>query len=245
MKEQNASEKKKARWSGEKKFYVFTAIGCAAVMLAIIIIAVAVSGKDKVNNQVDNGNNNVEISTPDENVGGEDSGNEETVGGLPEGMILPLSAVTVLNDYGFYYNQTLNSYYEHMGMDFTAAAGTEVYVVEDGVVESIYKDDLLSGTEIVVKHGNGLRSLYRFVTETADLKVGMEITGTVRNVVDFGAFIDIGVHQDGLVHISEITDRYIKHPSEVLKVGQVVQVRIKEVDLKKNRIGLTMKKKNG
>ena len=77
-----------------------------------------------------------------------------------------------------------------------------------------------------------------------DLKVGMEVTGTVRNVVDFGAFIDIGVHQDGLVHISEITDRYIKHPSEVLKVGQVVQARVKEVDVKKNRIGLTMKKKN-
>ena len=75
-----------------------------------------------------------------------------------------------------------------------------------------------------------------------DLKVGMELTGTVRNVVDFGAFIDIGVHQDGLVHISEITDRYIKHPSEVLKVGQVVSVRVKEVDVKKNRIGLTMRK---
>lgn len=75
-----------------------------------------------------------------------------------------------------------------------------------------------------------------------DLKVGMEITGTVRNVVDFGAFVDIGVHQDGLVHISEITDRYIKHPSEVLKVGQVVQVRVKDVDVKKNRIGLSMRK---
>ena len=76
-----------------------------------------------------------------------------------------------------------------------------------------------------------------------DLKVGMELTGTVRNVVDFGAFIDIGVHQDGLVHISEITDRYIKHPSEVLKVGQIVTVWVKDVDVKKNRIGLTMKKK--
>ena len=75
-----------------------------------------------------------------------------------------------------------------------------------------------------------------------DLKVGMELTGTVRNVIDFGAFIDIGVHQDGLVHISEITDRYIRHPSEVLKVGQIVQVRVKEVDVKKKRIGLTMKK---
>ena len=76
-----------------------------------------------------------------------------------------------------------------------------------------------------------------------DLKVGMELTGTVRNVVDFGAFIDIGVHQDGLVHISEITERYIRHPSEVLKVGQIVQVRVKEVDVKKKRIGLTMKNK--
>jgi uncharacterized protein len=72
----------------------------------------------------------------------------------------------------------------------------------------------------------------------------MELTGTVRNVVDFGAFVDIGVHQDGLVHISEITDRYIRHPSEVLKVGQVVTVYVKDVDVKKNRIGLTMKKKN-
>ncbi len=78
-----------------------------------------------------------------------------------------------------------------------------------------------------------------------DLRVGTELTGTVRNVVDFGAFVDIGVHQDGLVHISEITERYIKHPSEVLKVGQIVKVWVKDVDVKKNRIGLTMKKKNG
>lgn len=74
-----------------------------------------------------------------------------------------------------------------------------------------------------------------------DLRPGMELTGTVRNVIDFGAFIDIGVHQDGLVHISEITDRYIKHPSEVLKVGQIVKVWVKDVDLKKKRIALTMK----
>jgi uncharacterized protein len=77
-----------------------------------------------------------------------------------------------------------------------------------------------------------------------DLKVGMELTGTVRNVVDFGAFVDIGVHQDGLVHISEIADRYIKHPSEVLAVGDVVTVRIKSVDVKKGRIGLTMRKES-
>ena len=79
------------------------------------------------------------------------------------------------------------------------------------------------------------------VMDIKDLKPGMELKGTVRNVIDFGAFVDIGVHQDGLVHISQITDRFIKHPSEVLSVGDVINVRILDVDLKKQRIGLTMK----
>ena len=74
-----------------------------------------------------------------------------------------------------------------------------------------------------------------------DLKEGMELTGTVRNVIDFGAFVDIGVHQDGLVHISQISDRFIKHPRDVLKVGDVVRVRVLSVDGKKKRIALTMK----
>ena len=74
-----------------------------------------------------------------------------------------------------------------------------------------------------------------------ELAEGQVFTGTVRNVVDFGAFVDIGVHEDGLVHISEITDRYIKHPSQVLSVGDVVQVAVKSVDLRRKRIGLTMK----
>ena len=74
------------------------------------------------------------------------------------------------------------------------------------------------------------------------LKAGMELTGTVRNVVDFGAFVDIGVHEDGLVHISQITNRYIKHPSEVLKVGDVVTVWVLSVDVAKKRIGLTMRR---
>ena len=75
-----------------------------------------------------------------------------------------------------------------------------------------------------------------------DLKAGMELKGTVRNVIDFGAFVDIGVHQDGLVHISQITNRFIKHPSEVLKVGQIVTVWVLSVDTDKKRISLTMKK---
>lgn len=74
-----------------------------------------------------------------------------------------------------------------------------------------------------------------------DLKEGMVLKGTVRNVIDFGAFVDIGVHQDGLVHISQITDKYIKHPSEELSVGQIVNVKVISIDLDKNRIGLSMK----
>ena len=79
------------------------------------------------------------------------------------------------------------------------------------------------------------------VMDLADLKPGMQLTGTVRNVVDFGAFVDIGVHQDGLVHVSQITDRFIRHPSEALTVGDVVEVTVLEVDEGKKRISLTMK----
>ena len=79
------------------------------------------------------------------------------------------------------------------------------------------------------------------ILDIKDLKPDMVLKGTVRNVIDFGAFIDIGVHQDGLVHISQICDRYIKHPSEVLKVGDVVDVKIISVDPEKNRISLTMR----
>ena len=78
------------------------------------------------------------------------------------------------------------------------------------------------------------------VLDIKDLTPGMELTGTVRNVIDFGAFVDIGVHQDGLVHISRMADKFIKHPSEVLKVGDVVKVWVVEVDEKKKRIALTM-----
>ena len=79
------------------------------------------------------------------------------------------------------------------------------------------------------------------VLEMKDLTPGMVLKGTVRNVIDFGAFVDIGVHQDGLVHISQICDRYIKHPLEALSVGDVVEVKVLDVDLQKKRIALTMK----
>jgi uncharacterized protein len=80
------------------------------------------------------------------------------------------------------------------------------------------------------------------IMDLSDLKPGMELTGTVRNVIDFGVFVDIGVHQDGLVHISELADRYVRHPSEVVKVGDIVKVRVLAVDPQKKRISLSMKK---
>ncbi|MEL7602821.1 MAG: Tex family protein [Bacillota bacterium] len=82
------------------------------------------------------------------------------------------------------------------------------------------------------------------IMEIGDLAPGMELMGTVRNVIDFGVFVDIGVHQDGLVHISELSDRYVKHPSEVVQVGDVVRVRVLSADPVKKRISLTMKLKD-
>lgn len=78
------------------------------------------------------------------------------------------------------------------------------------------------------------------VLDMKDLKVGMILKGTVRNVIDFGAFVDIGLHQDGLVHISQMTKRFIKHPLEAVSVGDIVEVKVISLDLAKKRIGLSM-----
>lgn len=79
------------------------------------------------------------------------------------------------------------------------------------------------------------------VKQFEDLKIDMEMTGTVRNVVDFGAFVDIGVKNDGLVHISQLSDKFIKHPMDVVSVGDTVKVKIISIDYDKHRVGLTMK----
>lgn len=174
MKEQNENETKKPRMNREKKFYLFTAIACAAVLIAIIVVAIAVTGEKRTENEVLRPpvtSENTGTSEPEE----EKPEDEKPVGGLPDGMIAPVGAVNVSNDFGFYHNQTLNSYYAHSGMDFAAEVGADVFAVEDGVVESIYKDDLLSGTEIVVSHADGLKSVYRFVTEAEGLKVGSQV----------------------------------------------------------------------
>jgi len=108
-------------------------------------------------------------------------------------------------------------------------------------------DDIITELE---KPGRDIRDdapapiLSTEVLEMSDLKPHMQLTGTVRNVVDFGCFVDIGVHQDGLLHISEMSDRFIKHPSELYATGDVIEVRIKAVDLQKKRISLTRKGMN-
>ena len=79
------------------------------------------------------------------------------------------------------------------------------------------------------------------VTDIKDVRVGMELNGKVTNVTDFGTFVDIGVHKEGLVHVSQLADRRVKSPSDVVKIGQVVRVRVTKVDLDRQRIDLTMR----
>ncbi len=108
-------------------------------------------------------------------------------------------------------------------------------------------DTLLDVADELIKPGRDVRDslpkpvLRSDILSLSDLKEGMIITGVVRNVTDFGAFVDVGVHQDGLVHISELSDTFVRNPQSIVKVGQSVQVRVKGIDIKKNRISLSMK----
>ena len=218
MKEQNEQKEKisaKKDWKkwfkGERRFYLFTAIGCALALTAIIVVAVAISGDTTSGPQVDSGHgsDNVVVIPPkddEQQVGGNDNENQQPVVKPDEGMVSPIANMNVLNDYGFYHNTTLNWFYEHAGVDFVADAGTEVMAVDAGTVESIYKDDILSGTEIVIAHGNGLKTVYRFVNEIDGLKVGDsvkkgEVIATVAeatgNEYKDGAHLHFEVHKDG------------------------------------------------
>jgi uncharacterized protein len=119
--------------------------------------------------------------------------------------------------------------------------------LKDYVTDSVGLPTLRDIVEELAKPGRDPREKFEAfsfderVNAVEDLKVGMWLPGIVTNVADFGAFVDVGVHQDGLVHISQIANRYIKHPSEVLKVQQKVKVRVMDVDLKRKRISLSMK----
>ena len=171
-KEIEVKAKKRKKWNGEKKFYLLTALGSALALVAVVVIAVAASSGGSVDkNQANNGGNNGD-NTQNEQPANPD---DKPTSSLPEGMIAPVETVSVLNDHGFFHDKTMDCYYAHQGVDFTAEAGTEVLAVEDGVVESIYTGDLLVGTEIVIDHGDGLKSVYRFVDEADGLKVGKTV----------------------------------------------------------------------
>lgn len=111
--------------------------------------------------------------------------------------------------------------------------GTDIYTLED-VIDCLKKPNRDPRDEMPQP------ILKSDVLELKDLKVGMQLQGTVRNVVDFGAFVDIGLHEDGLVHISKITDKYIKHPNEVLSVGDIIDCYVEEIKTDKNKVSLTM-----
>ncbi len=162
MKEEN--EKAGVR---NKKLYLYIALGCAAVLLcaAIIVTAVVLANRSRVSIDAgDNSGGQIEKPDPDQPV-------IET----PEEFISPVSVVSVLNEYGFYYNKTLGNYYEHMGVDFTAEVGSEVYAVASGTVESVYTSDVLVGTQITIDHGDGVKSVYQFVEAKEGLKAGDEV----------------------------------------------------------------------
>ena len=115
----------------------------------------------------------------DQTVGGgngDKTEDENQTATTPDGFVLPIAVAVTTNGFGFYYNQTLNNYYEHAGLDFSAEVGESVVAVDDGVVESVYVSDVLSGTEIVIDHGNGLKTVYRFVAQADGLKAGDSVS---------------------------------------------------------------------
>lgn len=137
-----------------------------------------------------------------------------------------------------------------LGKPETTEKLSRVNVEETAKTLNVGEPTLKDIIEELKKPGRDIRDLSKKVTlrhditDIKDLKENMVLEGTVRNIMDFGAFVDIGVHQDGLVHISQIADRYIKHPLEALKIGQIVKVKVIGVDVEKKRISLSIKQVN-
>ena len=148
----------------------------------------------------------------------------------------------MLKHYNLTYDDVKNHNLANLG-DLVEKEGAEKVAKECGVGEPT----LLDIIKELQKPGRDIRDslppveLRSDILSMEDLTVGMILNGVVRNVIDFGAFVDIGVHQDGLVHISQISKEYIKHPSEALKVGDQVRVKVIGVDLDKQRISLSIK----
>lgn len=205
LKEQNSREKKR-EMTKEKKFYLFTAIGCAVTLAAIILVAVLVPNQNAVDDPTLNRPHSSSTEQSSNTEKPDKDSSNEPVANTPEGMLMPLETVSIVNDYGFYHNVTLNKYYEHKGVDFIAEVGTQVLAVDDGVVESIYKDDVLTGTEITVDHGDGVKTTYRFIAVDEDMTVGKRVSrgdvlGTVAEAsgeeYKDGAHLHFEIKKDG------------------------------------------------
>jgi murein DD-endopeptidase MepM/ murein hydrolase activator NlpD len=176
MKEENGKKMNK-----QKRLYFYCILGCVAVALTFVIIATSVSLTNE--KQKEQANNPPAVEQPDDTdtptqkpiEKPDDTQQDKPVDTKPDGFVLPVTNAEVSNEYGFFYNSTLNNYYEHEGYDFVTAVGEKVYAVEDGTIESVYTSDVLSGTEIVVDHGNGVKTVYRFVAAREGLSAGVKV----------------------------------------------------------------------
>lgn len=143
--------------------------------------------------------------------------------------------------------KTINCSIEDIGTDKLASALAHVDISSSAKMLSVGEETLNDIIQELEKPGRDIRDINKKavlrndVTDITNLTIGMVLDGTVRNIVDFGVFVDIGVHQDGLVHISQLTNGYVKHPLDVVKIGQIVKVKVINVDVQNKKIGLSMK----
>ena len=187
------------KWSElikEKRFYYSLVAGGIAV-LSIVLVATLAAVTQQDEPSVDTGNSSLpSVDSGAGNVtGGSGDSTENTPVDAPQGMVMPIEGGALTNDYGFFYNQTLNAYYEHVGVDFSAEVGTQVVAVQDGVVESVYTGDVLTGTEIVIDHGDGVKTVYQFVQAVDGLVAGDSVSRG--DVIATGAEANGAEYKDG------------------------------------------------
>ena len=200
-KEQKSTRKKQTK--GYTKFY--TVIGVASLVLAVAIIATATMLGERTSMTVD-------APREEQPLPEDENKTDET-------MTLPVLQVSLVNEHGFFYNQTLGFYGHHDGVDFSVETGAEVFCVLDGVVESIYKGDVLLGTEITIDHGDGLKTVYRYVEEDKEIKQGDKVKKGQK--IATVAEADGAEYKDGAhLHFEVKKDGVSIDPSSYLPLGE-------------------------
>lgn len=178
MKE-NSTHKKMSK---RKKLILILSPVCAALIAASIVTAVILTTRSNIE---DGGNKPPVIDNPDDknNDGGSDKKDDDkkddkdqNVSGEVTSFADPVKDMNIIHTFGFYYNSTLNCYYEHQGIDVSADAGTEVYATTDGEIKAVYKDDELSGNQVILNNGAGIVTVYSFIDPSEELKVGDKIS---------------------------------------------------------------------